>query len=304
MSWRLLYHIARADFLERVRTHRFLLTLAGAVYFGYLVNAGYVSLSLGGYRGVFSSAWVGSLTAVVVSTLLSLIGFFLVKNTLERDRSTRVGEILAATPLSRLAYTTGKAVSNFLVLGSIVVVLAAAGVLLQLLAHEDRTLDLGAFLAPLVWIGLPPMALVAALAVLWETVTWLRGSLGNVLYFFAWTALLALSITQTSADMAGIQLLRRSMARQAAAAIPGYQGGFALSIGPRQRLDSFHWSGIEWSGGVIAGRLAWVAAACAVAGLAALLFTRFDPAREGGRRPPPSVAPSLAAARQRRRVWR
>ncbi len=36
--------VAWADLLERVRRYSFLVTLAGTLYFGYLVNAGYVQL--------------------------------------------------------------------------------------------------------------------------------------------------------------------------------------------------------------------------------------------------------------------
>ncbi|HEV7515406.1 MAG TPA: hypothetical protein VGR07_03825, partial [Thermoanaerobaculia bacterium] len=64
MNARLLYHMARADFLERARRYSFLATVAGAVYFGYLINAGDVNLTLKGQRGILNSAWVGTLTAL------------------------------------------------------------------------------------------------------------------------------------------------------------------------------------------------------------------------------------------------
>jgi hypothetical protein len=44
------------------------------------------------------------------------------------------------------------------------------------------------------------------------------------------------------------------------------------------------WNGVEWSPAALAGRLAWLVAALAVALLAAVPFSRFDPAREAGRR--------------------
>jgi len=42
------------------------------------------------------------------------------------------------------------------------------------------------------------------------------------------------------------------------------------------------WNGVEWSAAALAGRLAWLAAALAVALLAAVPFSRFDPACEAG----------------------
>ena len=40
---RVLYHMVRADFLERVRRYSFLLTLAFSLYLGYAVYAGQVN---------------------------------------------------------------------------------------------------------------------------------------------------------------------------------------------------------------------------------------------------------------------
>ena len=57
---RVLYHMAKADFLERVRRYSFLLILAGALYMAYAVIAEKVSVVVGdGYRGVYNSAWIG-----------------------------------------------------------------------------------------------------------------------------------------------------------------------------------------------------------------------------------------------------
>ena len=59
---RALYHLVRADFLERVRRYSFLLTLGFSVYLGYGVYSGQVTLQLDKYRGVDNSAWLGSVS--------------------------------------------------------------------------------------------------------------------------------------------------------------------------------------------------------------------------------------------------
>ena len=78
MRGRVLYHLARADFLERVRRYSFLLTLAFAAGLAYLIFAGIVSLQLGEYRGVYNSAWAGSMLTLVGTTYISLAGFYMV----------------------------------------------------------------------------------------------------------------------------------------------------------------------------------------------------------------------------------
>ncbi len=80
-SAHVLYHMVRADFLERVRRYSFLVTLAGALYLAYGVAAEKVWIVVGnGYRGVYNSAWIGMLMSVCCSTFLSLVGFYIVKN--------------------------------------------------------------------------------------------------------------------------------------------------------------------------------------------------------------------------------
>ena len=85
---RVLCHLLRADFLERVRRYSFLVTLGLALYLGYVVSAGQLKLWVGDSRGVYNSAWVGVLMALVVNFFLSLAGFYVVKNAVERDRRT------------------------------------------------------------------------------------------------------------------------------------------------------------------------------------------------------------------------
>jgi hypothetical protein len=239
---RQLYAIARADLLDRMRRYSYLVTLAGTLYFVYLVNAGNVRLSIDGQRGIYNSAWIGTLMALSVGGLLSLIGFYLVKNTLDRDRRTGVGEILAATPLSRAAYTLGKTLSNFLLLASILALLAVAAGVTQLLAREETHLELAALLMPMAALAVPPVALAAALAVLFESVSWLRGSLGNVIFFFLWSAGLSLSaIGPGGGDLLGFRLVESSFARQlappAGAPAAGRHSGISLNIGPGDAGD-------------------------------------------------------------------
>src|SRR5512138_1032875 len=100
-SLAILTAMLKADFLERTRRTSFWITLLLVLYLGYAVNSGQVLIKLDEYRGVYNSAWVGSLMAVVITFILGLAGFFLVKNSLERDEQTGVGQILAATPLTR-----------------------------------------------------------------------------------------------------------------------------------------------------------------------------------------------------------
>ena len=84
-SARVLYHMVRADFLERVRRYSFLLTLAGALWVAYGVATEEVWIVVGnGYRGVYNSAWIGTLMAICCSTFLSIAGFYIEEDEFNR----------------------------------------------------------------------------------------------------------------------------------------------------------------------------------------------------------------------------
>src|SRR5260370_28809925 len=121
-------------------------------------------LRVGNMQGIFNSAWIGGLLSLVASAFISLAGFYFVKNTIERDRRTGVGQIIATTPVSKFTYLLGKVVSNFTVLGLMVVILATFGIVMQLVRVEDRHIDLWKLLAPFLLLALPAMALLSALA--------------------------------------------------------------------------------------------------------------------------------------------
>jgi hypothetical protein len=290
---RVLGQMVKADFKERARRTSFLVTLAFTVYVGYETFAGGIVINLDKYRGVYNSAWVGALMAAVTSCFLSLVGFYIVKGSIERDEQTRVGRILAATPMTKTFYTVAKALGNFAVLSSMVAVMAVAALLMQLLRGEDRVVHVGALLGPLALIALPVMAFVAALAVLFETLPVLRGGVGNVVWFFAWMALLVVGAPPTAgngphyatrvefADFTGLGTIFTSSREAMLKINPKFTDSFSFNIGGMRPTETFLWNGIDWTAARIAGRLEWAVIALLAALLAAVFFHRFDPARAG-----------------------
>lgn len=305
---RVLYHLIRADFCERIRRYSFLVIMCLTAFAAYAYlpprGASYLTLGLGNVRGVYNSAWTGGAIALLTSALLSLPGFYLVKNTIERDQRTGVGQIIATTPLSRFLYTLGKALSNFVVLAVLIGCIAVAAIAVQLIRGEDLHIDLLALLSPFLFVTLPAMALVAALAVLFETIAWLRGTAGNIVYFVLWLGSLLFTLGVSSqalnkgytvsatTDFLGIIALLASMTAGARAAFPGYHASFAIGgTGVQGHVQTFVWSGMHWTPQLIAGRLMWIGVAAGIALCAALFFHRFDPVREKRKRVAPAPLP-------------
>jgi hypothetical protein len=296
----ILTQMVRADLLERTRRYSFLITLGLMILLAYAYvpdrAAGYITLSVDGARGLYNAAWVGSLIAILTALLMPLLGFYLVKNAIARDIATGVGQIIATTPLRRPLYTLGKWLSNFTVLTVMVGVTAVATTVLQFTLGEDHQLDLIALWSPMLWIVLPTLTLVAALAVLFETIGWLRGGLGNVIYFFLATALIMGSflpvmmsvgdgdVVPPFLDVLGIGRPLAAMLQDTSAAIPGLDAANnSIGVIPTTLagpLQTFVWSGVAWTLPIIGARLVWVGVGFGIALLAALCFNRFDPSHE------------------------
>ena len=290
---RILYHLVRADFYERTRRYSFLVMLGLVLLLGYLSASGQIRMRVGlDSFGIVDSAWVGAQTALTVTMLLSFLGFYIVKGAVSRDYTTGVGQIMATTPLSRSLYMLGKWLSNYVVLGVTIVILMLAGIAMIFLLGTG-SLDVVALVTPLAVIAVPSVGLVAALAVLFESVPWLRGGLGNVIYFLLYMGIIMATVFPFALgapgrainpyiDVFAWQIIGESVSRSAQAVYPEggmFSFGGIPDLGETPDLKLFPYNGIEWTTGILLSRLLVLVAAVALVVLASLLFDRFDPAR-------------------------
>lgn len=296
---RILAELMRADFRERTRRYSFLITLGVMVYLGYVAvpsaESNALTVDLGNLRGIYNSAWIGSMIALISAMVLSLPGFYLVKNAIERDRQTGVGQIIATTPLSKPLYTLGKALSNFIFLAMIIAVVAVAAGGMQFIRGESLRLDAWALLAPFLFSTLPTLMLVAAVAVLFESISFLRGGFGNVVYFVLWTATITISMSGVSFgeqgvieepvnDLFGASVIAASMHEEAHTAFPDRDLNMGIGYTVVEGdIQTFRWDGVEWTADDLLGRLLWAGVGLGITLLSALFFHRFDPARAGRR---------------------
>ncbi len=289
---RALLVIIQAGYLNKVRTYRFLIVLGLTIIAGYVFvpapTANYVTLGWGSsttfYRGTYDSAWIGAMVALLTSSFLSLTGFYVVNDSVRRDEETRVGQIIATTPLSNSVYTLGNTLSNFMVLSTMNAIIFLTSIGMQLVRGEDLTINLWAMIAPFVGLVLPLMFLVSAVAVMFETRPRLKGGAGNVAYVFIW--MFSLPILSESIDLFGIKAILSSMSAAGLASYPelahnsfilGYGWGFPIG----RALATFTWQGIQWTSQLLQTRLLLVGAATGISLLSSVGFSRFDPAREG-----------------------
>lgn len=200
---RTLAGLTAGDFRDRVRRPVHLVVLLAAVGLGWLAvppaDGRWVILALGEYRGTYTSAYVGVATALGRRALADP-GRLLRRPQGPRPRRGDPGRPDPRRhPARTVLLLAAKFLSNFLVLASMLGVLAVTALCLQLVRGEDRGVDPVALFQPFLVMALPLLALTAAAALLFETVPVLRGGLGNIAWF---CVALVVGIKGQSADAA------------------------------------------------------------------------------------------------------
>lgn len=276
-GFRTIYNIARADLLERIRQFSFLVILGimimAAYFFVPPADGGYATLYLDNYRGIYNSAWVGASVAISTTLFLSLFGFFLVKNSINRDEQTGFGQIIASTPVSKLNYLLGKTISNFGVLSIIVFVVILITIIMQPVRGEVMKIELWKLISPFLFLTFPMMALVSALSVLFETGKVLRSAIGNVIYFAIYIAF----ISSPDYIPFGTNIITDRMVNDLTTLHSNYSGSFGigiLTLGDTP-IQLFEWQGIHWTGSLIGQQLTLFVYAFLVILAAAVFFRRF-----------------------------
>jgi hypothetical protein len=284
-----IYHIAKADFLQRIRSYNFLIALGACVFLIYSfvpdLDAGYVMVSLGNYRGFYNSAWIGGMVANCVP-FFALIGFYLVNYAVKRDADTGVGQIIATTRITKVQYLTGKLFSNFAVLLLILLVIAVMTIIMFLARGETGQLELGKLLFPLIFLTVPAMFIIASIALFFDALTILNRGMINIIYFFLWTFLISISLLSPLLDVFGISIFMTEIKNTIPIVHQDWNGEFGTGLLLRDSVvnnEVFIWEGMIWSKFILLPRLFWLAASFGLVFLASLGFNRFDASKKNER---------------------
>ena len=154
-------------------------------------STGRALLQMNEQRALYNSPALALATASLCAILLGLIGYYLVSNSIGRDTRRRTGFVIASTTVRNYEYLFGIFLGNVVFLIVVVLGFMASCIVMQLIRGE-APIQIASFL----WhyfILLPPMIIfVSAVALLFETVRWLSGRFGDLVYFFVWMFVFAL----------------------------------------------------------------------------------------------------------------
>lgn len=192
LFWPMVWRIARTETTLRLRRFStlFMMLLVAIAGF-YMVPdpaAEMTAISVRDHRVLYNSVAVAIGGASLATLLVSLLGFYLISNSLSRDIRSRIGAILGATPVSNTALMLGKWLGNSAYLFCIVLALIPGSLLVQWLRGE-APIQLEVYVSIYAAVFVPQVLFVAAIALWFESERWLRGRLGDVLYFIIWASL-------------------------------------------------------------------------------------------------------------------
>jgi len=293
---RYIYSIVKADYLQRTRSYGFLITLALTIYVAYLfvppVTAPYTTLNVPGYRAAFNSAWVGYVSSMMSTVMLSFYGFLLVNSGIRKDIDTEVGLIIATTSISNFRYLFSKFLSNYLVLLSIASITFLVSIIMFFVRSSGFPFIFSKFFFPYLVYALPALFLVASLAVVAEVFLPKRSILQFIIYFFLCGFIMAGTqdripdATTTFLDPFGLSGLTNNVKDQINSEFNEdvKQVSFGFIFSKPKPFQTFVWDGMSWDGMFLFSRILWMVFAICLIYFSSFFFHRFDISSGAGKK--------------------
>jgi hypothetical protein len=305
---RYIYSIIKADYKQRTRSYSFLITLAITVYGAYSFvpppTASYTTLSMVGYKGVFNAAWVGYVSAMMTTIMLSLYGFFLINSGIKKDIDTEVGLIIATTPITNFGYLLSKLFSNFLVLLTIASITFVVSIAMFFLRSSGYPFIISDFIVPYIFFALPALFTISALAIVAEVFLGRKNILQYILFIFLFGIIMANvngqknNTVATFIDPFGIRILTSSIKdkvnTQFHENIKDVSLGFVF--GAKHAFKTFEWNGVSWTGIFFLSRFLWICLAFGMVYFSSFFFHRFDFKQSVSKKKKKSASVDLAKA--------
>lgn len=268
------------NLIQVMRTYQFLILLGLVVALGYFLvppaDAGYQTMYVGEVRSVYNSAWIGAVAALSSSLFLWPFGFYLLRSQITEDKQQGVGSFLVSSPIGNLQYLFSKMISNFFTLAIMGLVLELAFMVMQLIRREETRLVLSDYLLPYIWMVLPSMLVLAALTILFDIIPFLRGVMGNTIFFSLWTAISALSFSGVGyVDIFGTQFIFAEIMQGIKHDFPTIkETSVNFGYQTAKSLLTFDWSEIRWSIDILTERLIWLLVTTCLFLIGGLFFRR------------------------------
>lgn len=245
---------------------------------------GMTLMSVKGARVLYSSNAMAFGSATFASVLIGLGSFYLVRGRISEDLRSGIASVIAATLISNRMFLLARWLGGVLYMLGLVAALMGTTMVLHALRGEGPIQPMlylqnyGILLVPMVFFGV-------SVALLFDSVSFLMGKAGDVLYFFLWMLQLALfAATQASikAYFPALFMIDVSGVGIAIMQMQHLLGTTAITVGVSEfnaALPIVTLPAALWSAQIILMRMACALLATAPMLPAMLFFHRYSPDR-------------------------
>lgn len=181
----------------RLRTRRLstLFALLAVIAIAWLMisdpASGYALLTVNEHRVTYTSSTVAIGGAAFGGTLFGLAGFFLLRGRIAEDIRSGTAAVIGATPVGNMLFLFSRWLGAVATLGALVTCFMLTIMVLQLVRGEGMIEPL-VYLQSFALVMMPTIFFAASLAILCDSVPFLMGKLGDVLFFILWMAQLGM----------------------------------------------------------------------------------------------------------------
>lgn len=180
--------IIKNDFKTRTRKSGYLMLITFIIMTLTLVclpqrtfgNITTISIDANLFRQMNNASWIIIAFALSYGVVFSITDFFFIKNAEKIDRQGGVNNWMFSTSFSKSRYVLAKFFSNVLLLLSLWLISILVTGIISFLRFPDQV-SLFINRLPYFLIFLPGLLLIASLSLFFETFSWLRNTLGNIL---------------------------------------------------------------------------------------------------------------------------
>jgi ABC-type transport system involved in multi-copper enzyme maturation permease subunit len=157
---------------------------------------------INGARTLYNSASIAFATSMLLSLIgIGLFGFYMISNTIRRDVDSRVGNVLAATPMRSWEYIVGKFLGNVAFL-SIIALMFMVAMMVMYAFRGEASFEMLVFVRTYGQMCISAIVFVAVVALVFESLPVLSGRVGDVGYFFVWVIMIAMPLVQVESALA------------------------------------------------------------------------------------------------------
>jgi len=179
--------VARADFLERQRRFSFIamtaMSLFAAFWFVPRDDGSMQVMVIQPDRFIQAGnpSWIPVASAWGLGFFLPLIGFFYLRNAVSFDEKSGVSQLISTSPFGNIRYMLGKLCSGTLLLYCFTAVVIIGSLFMTVWHFPNQHLSAYEFLSPFIFL-VTALPFCAAVALLFESVRFLRGAIGSIVY--------------------------------------------------------------------------------------------------------------------------